>query len=363
MFKRIVIALALAGCSFAEETPRAPEVVEARAPDAHFGERLLVVTAEGWNETLATMHRFERNGAAWRAVGRPLPVTLGRSGLGMGRGLHGDTLRFDRAPEKREGDGRSPAGFFAVRRQLAYAGLDDVERIADITRCVEDGESAQYGRVLDATDAEVTWNGAENMLRPDGLYERVLVVEHNTDAPVAGGGSCIFFHVWRAGDVPTAGCTAMSRETLEDVARWVSDGATLVQLPRAEYDAVRAPWRLPTLEGTPSRRTTAPTLSRAQEPVRVTTADVRHALARIAFERSTFLEGDALHDELDRVAAFVEERLDNLAVAPTWAGYRDLLHSVARLQALAAAAEPGTFGRAAELEARFIEGWTRVAVP
>ncbi|MBU1042177.1 MAG: hypothetical protein KKF77_13860, partial [Proteobacteria bacterium] len=82
--------------------------------------QLLLVTAESWDSTSGELRRFERAeaGTEWTAVGGPVPVNLGRHGLGWGRGLHG--LALGPGPVKREGDGRAPAGLFELGQGFAY---------------------------------------------------------------------------------------------------------------------------------------------------------------------------------------------------------------------------------------------------
>jgi L,D-peptidoglycan transpeptidase YkuD (ErfK/YbiS/YcfS/YnhG family) len=47
------------------------------------------------------------------------------------------------------------------------------------------------------------------MLRQDGLYDVVLVTDHNQRPRVAGAGSAIFIHVARPGLTGTEGCVAL----------------------------------------------------------------------------------------------------------------------------------------------------------
>ena len=72
---------------------------------------------------------------------------------------------------------------------------------------------------------------------------------HNSEPPVPGAGSCIFLHVWESEGAPTAGCTAMSLADMSEIGGWLAGAAApmLVQLPRLEYDDLRAAWALPVL--------------------------------------------------------------------------------------------------------------------
>lgn len=92
------------------------------------------------------------------------------------------------------------------------------------------------------------------MRRDDDLYVLALVVEHNTKTTRRAAGSCVVLHVWEGPDEGMSGCTAMSRDALEELAAWLDrDAAVLVALPRGEYELLKRPWRLPLL-GKPAYR-------------------------------------------------------------------------------------------------------------
>jgi len=48
-----------------------------------------------------------------------------------------------------------------------------------------------------------------------------MVIEYNTENPVAGKGSAIFLHIWRDENSPTAGCTAVSEENIVKLMKWL----------------------------------------------------------------------------------------------------------------------------------------------
>lgn len=159
--------------------------------------------------------------------------------------------------EKREGDGRAPAGVFAITALFGDAAPGgEFVRAAKLPyyhttpdlKAIDDPASVHYNRIVDQSAiARPDWSSCEEMRRDDGRYAVGAVVAHNADSPVAGAGSCIFLHVWAAPGVPTAGCTAMALADMTEIAAWL-DGTSspvLVQLPRAEYERVREPWGLP----------------------------------------------------------------------------------------------------------------------
>lgn len=214
--------------------------------------QLLVVTTPAWDSVSGTLRRYERSGAGapWRAVGGPVSIVVGQSGLAWAD----DALGRRRDPHKREGDGRAPAGRFTLGTAFGFAPRAEMDRVrlpyrqlADDTECVDDSASVHYNTLIDRGDAgRVDWTSAERMRTID-LYRLGVVVRYNADPVRRGRGSCIFLHIWRAAGSPTAGCTAMPAGDLETVVQWLEPARhpLLVQLPAAEYARLRRTWNLP----------------------------------------------------------------------------------------------------------------------
>lgn len=230
--------LVLIGC--AAERDRAPLTAN----------QVVVVTTTAWNSVDATLRRFERDAArgAWVEVGTPMRAVVGKNGLAWGRGVH--EARSE-GPEKREGDGRAPAGVFPFVHAFGYAERARVpfvrmpyEQVTKTWVCVDDPASRNYNRVFDALGGPpLDWNSAETMLREDPLYALGLVIGHNQGG-VAGGGSCIFLHSWSGPSLGTAGCTALAAADVEVLLRWLDPRQSphVVQVPFAELDLVRRTW-------------------------------------------------------------------------------------------------------------------------
>lgn len=216
--------------------------------------QLLLVVAEDWQYTEASLQRLERKSAdgPWVRVGEPMAVNLGRSGLGWGRGLHG--LALGPGPVKREGDGRAPAGLFALGsgfaqrpEELGHLRLP-VLRADDSLVCVDDAASRQYNRLFQPDSATgKDWDSFEVMNRSDGQYRLGVFVDHNANPVVPGGGSCIFLHIWLGRGVASSGCTNMAAADMQTLMRWLdADKAPrLAQLPRKDYERYRTAWMLP----------------------------------------------------------------------------------------------------------------------
>lgn len=215
--------------------------------------QLLTVVTDEWDTFRAEIRRYARNpGGPWMEVGRPIPAVVGREGYGWGRGLHGSGRPpGHEGPSKREGDGRSPAGVFAIGEAYGYASAIEGLSLPYTTatsalRCVDDPASKHYNRIVNEHEAHQDWKSAEHMRRKDDLYAITIVVEHNTRQREPGGGSCIFIHSWIDEDTGMSGCTAMAPSSLEAVATWLEPGAAvLVALPQDEYHNLRTAWSLP----------------------------------------------------------------------------------------------------------------------
>ncbi|MGI4875893.1 MAG: L,D-transpeptidase family protein [Janthinobacterium lividum] len=120
------------------------------------------------------------------------------------------------AAAKREGDGCTPQGRFALRGVLLRPDRVAAPRTALPWRWLrrDDGWSDDAGDP--AYNRPVRHPhpfSAERMWRDDGLYDVVVVVGHNDAPPSAGMGSAIFLHC--TADAPaTAGCVAVARAVL-----------------------------------------------------------------------------------------------------------------------------------------------------
>lgn len=220
--------------------------------------QMLLVTTADWNAVNGTLQRYERKTvrSAWQPVGAPIPIVVGRNGLGWGRGLHGDAETFAQAndPRKREGDGKSPAGVFRLSSAFGYATSDKrlklpYRQARAVTQCVDDVQSARYNQLVERNRiAKPDWQSHEDMRRKDDQYRWGVFVDHNSGAQrQPAGGSCIFLHIWAGANSSTAGCTAMEAVLMEQVLFWLdaAQQPVLMQLPRSEYERLKDQWSLP----------------------------------------------------------------------------------------------------------------------
>lgn len=216
--------------------------------------QVVFVVLPDWDATQGMLSAFERDASgAWRQRGPSHPVMIGRNGCAWGKGLnpHGPV-----GPQKREGDGRSPAGVFAIGPAFGAAatcdtGLDYRSMTGD-DWCIDVPDSPHYNRFVNVGEvgAAAVAGSTEPMRRDlhgsDTAYSLGFVIGHNA-ACERGVGSCIFAHLVGAPPLPTAGCTAMTRDQLQSLLRWLRQDAEprFVLLPAAVAAEVAAAWGLP----------------------------------------------------------------------------------------------------------------------
>jgi L,D-peptidoglycan transpeptidase YkuD (ErfK/YbiS/YcfS/YnhG family) len=147
------------------------------------------------------------------------PCALGRSGRRAG---------------KREGDGATPIGRFALR-EVFYRG-DRVARprtpLPVTALKVSDGwcddpRDRNYNRRVRHPYSA----SAERLWRDDHLYDLVVVLGYNDGPRIKGRGSAIFMHVAAPGLKPTQGCIALDRRHLIRLIARASRGTHIAILP------------------------------------------------------------------------------------------------------------------------------------
>jgi len=220
-------------------------------------QQLVLVTTADWNADHGLQWRYERTSTGWRQVGDAQPVMVGRSGAAWGLGLHD---AGHRGPVKREGDGRSPAGVFAIGEAFGYAPTVATSlpyaAMQASNYCVDVSGSPLYNRIVDAdvVGAAAVAQATEPMRRDlhadgDQRYRLGFVIGHNTQArPMAG--SCIFAHLWKSPEDPTTGCTAMAPPTMDALLGWLRPDLhpVFVLLPLPKYRQLHGAWGLPALD-------------------------------------------------------------------------------------------------------------------
>jgi zinc D-Ala-D-Ala dipeptidase len=224
------------------------------AGDEKLSLQALVVTTRNWSSVDAALQLYERKNArsVWISTGERISAVVGRNGLAWGRGIHTDLPAG--GPQKREGDGKAPAGIFRIGPAFGYAPAEALpwvrlpyRQMTESSKCVDDPASAAYNRMVEEGSVRKDWNSFEDMRRSDEQYRLGIVIGHNADPVAPGGGSCIFLHIWEKPTGGTSGCTAVSAADMEKILRRLKPEANpvLIQLPQQEYARMRGPRELP----------------------------------------------------------------------------------------------------------------------
>ncbi len=152
-----------------------------------------------------------------RLAGRRVACALGREGVCA-------------AAEKREGDGRTPAGLWPIRRLLwrpdrrpAPVSAIPAAAIGPDDGWCDDPHARDYNRPVRLPSPA----RAERLWREDGLYDVIVILGYNDDPVVPGAGSAIFLHLASPGLGPTEGCIALGADDLEALLALAAPGDAL----------------------------------------------------------------------------------------------------------------------------------------
>lgn len=215
--------------------------------------QIIIVKAKGWDSITATMSLHEKKDGKWQTVKQDIPVVLGRNGLGWGRSFNIDYEELDKnAPAKKEGDGKSPSGIFAIKQAFGFSGKNPsvklpYAKLTEAIKCIDDVDSQYYNRLIDTGEIpSCDWKSSEKMYAID-VYKIGLVIEHNTRPAERGCGSCIFFHIWEKPDKGTSGCTAMAEGDLVSLLQWLEpeESPLLLQFTEDIYNRIKRSLELP----------------------------------------------------------------------------------------------------------------------
>ena len=217
--------------------------------------QLIVGIAPTWNSMHGRLQLFERaRGEAWKSVSADVPVLFGKDGVAWGSGLAGQA---ESGLRKKERDGRAPAGVFRIGKVYTYdaqlpPGSDyPVHQVTRTDAWVDDVNSPDYNRFVTIDDPShpPPWFEKQKMRHNDFAYRWLVEIRHNSDPPVPGEGSAIFFHIRRGVNRATSGCTTMAEGDLVRLVTWLRADRhpCYVLLPAAEFDKKRRSWNLPNL--------------------------------------------------------------------------------------------------------------------
>ena len=179
----------------------------------HGSTQLVTVQAPA-HATTGSLSLWTRQGSCWRRVAGPWTARLGRAGI---------------SSHKREGDGTTPAGTFALGA-TAYGIAPDpglrlrYHRLACGDWWDEDPASPTYNsfRHVRCGTAPSFGGGSEALWRISPQYRYFAVIDYNAQPVVPGLGSAIFVHVAVGA---TAGCVSLPEARLLQLLRWLRPSA------------------------------------------------------------------------------------------------------------------------------------------
>lgn len=254
VFYRLAVVSVTAAISFAQV--KKPEPQPVKKPFDQSLQAIVVMTA-GWNSIhgRAMLVERKRPGGKWRVVSELFPVVVGRSGLGVFNPMF-DPEKSPKPPEpiKREGDGRAPAGEFPLTLTFGNSDVGSklpFTKLDEFTECVDDTNSTFYNKIVNRMQVgNFDWKSSEKMKAVGPQYDLGVFVAYNSYPAVSGNGSCIFLHIWKDENTGTAGCTAMARENLERIVKWLDPAKNpyLVQMTETEYNSTHETLRLPKIK-------------------------------------------------------------------------------------------------------------------
>lgn len=220
--------------------------------------QLIVSVAPTWDSSSGKLQLFERQKDKWLPVGEPVRVLYGKNGLAWGKGELGQEQQ---GIHKAERDKRAPAGVFAIGTIYTYdkalpEGADyPFHTITAADAWVDDPLNPLYNQhvVIDPANPP-PWFEKQKMRLDDPPHRWLVEIRHNSDPPISGAGSAIFFHIQRGPDRPSAGCTVMTQPSIVRLIRWLrkGDDPHYVLLPREEYLRLWKTWGLPDPKTSPA---------------------------------------------------------------------------------------------------------------
>ncbi len=195
--------------------------------------QLIVGIAPTWDSMRGELRLFERSrGGDWQPVSRPFPALFGKNGVAWGTGLAGQEV-------------------FGYDSNLPPGADYPYHQVTEADVWSDDPRSPNYNRhiVIDPKNPPDNYSH-EKMRSGDFAYHWLIEIRHNSDPPVPGAGSAIFFHIRRGMNRPTTGCTTMAEQNLVRLVTWLRARGhpCYALLPAAEYDRKWRSWNLPSPE-------------------------------------------------------------------------------------------------------------------
>lgn len=167
--------------------------------------QLITVEAVG---PVAELRFFEKHNGVWSEA---IPLVSGFVGA---MGVSQDASEYA---------DYTPAGLFSIG--TAFGILDNPGtsfpyfKVTEDSYWVDDPDSEFYNRHVEGTEG-ADWQSAEHLIDYQPNYNYAAFIEYNAEPVIPGMGSAFFLHV---GYAPTAGCVAISEDTMKQVLCWMRE--------------------------------------------------------------------------------------------------------------------------------------------
>ena len=191
-------------------------------------QQIVLVVADDFNTSNAKLEFFEGDKRLLS-----FNVNIGKNGLGWGLGEI-ELSKNPNEPLKYEGDKKAPIGIFKLTDIFGYdfstnSTMPYLHTSKELI-CVDDPESNFYNHIIQAKGNEKSF---EYMKRNDHQYKYGVTVAHNIMGENKRG-SCIFLHIEKNFNAPTAGCTSMKEKNLKKIITLLKKDKNplLIQIPK-----------------------------------------------------------------------------------------------------------------------------------
>ena len=173
--------------------------------------QLICVFNERSEQSSAVLVAMEKVKNDWKVVCALMPVGIGRKG-------------FASPNEKREGDDKSPTGFFRLGQLFCYDKVVNTRmpfiQTTSEDKWIDDTNSADYNRYV---RGETQAKSHENLKISSDEYKYCMVIEYNMHPVVNGMGSAIFLHLSEGIKTnPSAGCVVVTQSNMEWLLNWMN---------------------------------------------------------------------------------------------------------------------------------------------
>jgi len=196
------------------QTKKALTIVKKNAKLVDSVNQILVVFNDSAQNNDASIVALEKKGKQWTPVTEVMKACIGRKG-------------FAAPGEKREGDNKSPTGFFRLGQLFGYEKDIDTSMPHQQTtaedKWIDDPESPDYNKYIKGNTSAKSY---ENLKISSDEYKLCLVIEYNMHPVVKGMGSAIFMHLSFADSPnPSSGCVVLTQQNMEKLLRWMKPEA------------------------------------------------------------------------------------------------------------------------------------------